>query len=98
MARTINRRRNYGVCILIGLQLMCFALFLHPMSPEDFLRLAITAPLDTISERYGSAMASVFWFGLVLVAVGLTGWLNIALLFKNLRRKKARSLNILHTR
>lgn len=92
MVQSTNRRRKYGICLLLGLQLMCFALFLHPMSPEDFLRLAITAPFDTISEQYGSAMAVAFWISLLLVGIGLIGWIDVLQFFKNLRHAKGRFL------
>lgn len=97
MAYQKMSRRKYVICIWVGLQLMSFALFLHPMSPEDFLMLAITAPLDTITDQNGSAMAFGFWISLSLVWIGLFGWIDIVHLFKNLRRTKAhRSLS--HTR
>ncbi|MGZ5818217.1 MAG: hypothetical protein ACXWJD_05665 [Burkholderiaceae bacterium] len=98
MAYPKNNRRKYGVCIWVALQLMCFALFLHPMNPEDFLLLVITDPLQTFSDQYGSEMAFAFWIGLSLFLVGLFGWLNIVHLFKNLLRTKVHSFKIRHAR
>lgn len=74
----------------VGLQLMCFVLFLHPMNPEDFLALAIVDPLETVSQPYGATMAIGFWISLLLVVVGLTGWIDIGSRFKRSRQVKAR--------
>jgi hypothetical protein len=90
--------RRYAICIWLGLQLMCFALFLHPMSPEDFLQQAFTAPFDTIGEQYGAEMAFGFWSGLAVLLIGLFGWIDIAHLFKNLRRTKPHSLKMQQAR
>jgi hypothetical protein len=91
MAHSRTNRRRYARCFWIGLQLMCFALFLHPMSPEHFLLLAITAPLETLSEPYGFGMALGFWISLSLLLIGLLGLIGIGHLFKNLRQEKSRS-------
>ncbi|HEY8100372.1 MAG TPA: hypothetical protein VIF82_06430 [Burkholderiaceae bacterium] len=91
MAPSKNNQRKYAICFWVGLQLMCFALFLHPMSPENFLLLAITDPLETISEQYGFGMAIGFWISLSLLLVGLFGWIDIAHFFKNIRRTNPHS-------
>lgn len=98
MAYPEYSRRKYGICIWVALQLMCFSLFLHPMSPEDFLLLAITDPLQTLSDQYGSEMALAFWIGLPLLLIGLLGWLDLVHLFKKLRRTKVHSYKIRHAR
>jgi hypothetical protein len=56
---------------------MCLALFLHPMSPENFLLLAVTVPLETLSESYASGMAQLFWASATLVIIGLFGWTGV---------------------
>jgi hypothetical protein len=90
--------RRYGICIWIGLQLMCFAMFLHPMSPEDFLQLAFSAPVETVNEQVGSEMAFGFWIGLLVLLTGLLGLVDIAHLFKNLRRTKHSLFKIRYAR
>jgi hypothetical protein len=95
MAHSRTNQRRYARCFWVGLQLMCFALFLHPMSPENFLLLAITAPLETLSGPYGFGMAVIFWISLSLLLIGLLGWINIGRLLKNMRRTKSPSSKVL---
>jgi hypothetical protein len=64
----------YSLCA--GLCLMCFALLLHPMSPEDFLLLSLTAPQTTWQHAYGIQAAILFWMSSALVAVGAVGMLH----------------------
>jgi hypothetical protein len=68
----------YSLCS--GLCLMCFALLLHPMSPEDFLLLSLTAPQATWRHAYGIQAAILFWISAALVAVGAVGVLHRAVL------------------
>lgn len=84
-----NRQKNAVICIWIGLQLICFALFLHPMSPQDFLSLAINAPLETLSQSQGFAMSIGFWIGLLVVAIGSICWIDAGIKFKKSRQTKA---------
>ncbi|MGZ3236263.1 MAG: hypothetical protein ACXU8A_02710 [Burkholderiaceae bacterium] len=91
MAYSKSNQRKYAICFWVGLQLMCFALFLHPMSPENFLQLAITDPLETLNDQYGVGMAIGFWISLSLLLIGLVGWIDIAHFLKNLQRAKSRS-------
>lgn len=44
---------------------MSIALFLHPMSPADFMELALTDPLASLLEQ-GAPMAAVFWCALAV--------------------------------
>lgn len=61
-----------------GLCLMCLALLLHPMSPEDFLLLWLTSPGTTLRHGYGIQAAILFWTGTVPAAIGLVGLLHRA--------------------
>ena len=63
-------------CLWLGSGLMSFALFLHPMSPEDFLALAFWTPAETIQTAYGIQAAILFWISLSLIAAG-----SLALIF-----------------
>jgi len=58
-------------CVFFGLFIMCIALFLHPMSPENFLGVVLTIPLQTVAYAYGLQTAVLFWVGLVLTTWGL---------------------------
>ena len=91
MASPKSNRRKFAICIWVSLQLIGFALFLHPMSPEDFLMLAVADPLETVTDQNGFAMALCFWISLPLLLMGLLGWLDIAHRFKNQRVTKAAS-------
>ncbi len=67
---------NKGIClglILAGIGLMSAALFLHPMSPEDFMDAVLANPLQTVGDVQGSAMALLFWAGATVCLTGLTG-------------------------
>jgi hypothetical protein len=65
-------------CLFAGLCLMCFALLLHPMSPEDFLALCLAAPQATWRNTYGVQAAILFWVSAVLVAAGSASMLHRA--------------------
>jgi len=52
---------------------MCFALLLHPMSPEDFLAVALSRPQATWEAPRGVRAAFLFWPGVVPAAVGASG-------------------------
>ena len=59
---------------LVGFALINVALFLHPMSPEDFLELALVDPIATVAgAAQGSMMAVLFWCGIVLFLAGIAG-------------------------
>lgn len=63
--------RQYGLyLILLGGGLMPLALFLHPMSPENFLALIVSRPWESLGESYGMRAALLFWAGL---AAGMAG-------------------------
>jgi hypothetical protein len=66
-----NIGRPCGYCLWIGLSLMSFALFLHPMNPRDFLALVVSAPFDTIRDTYGIQAAVLFWLSVALTMSGL---------------------------
>jgi hypothetical protein len=61
------RRRVWLLLLAIGFTLMNVALFLHPMSPENFLDIALSNPLQSVSDTQGGGVAVFFW-----VSVGLT--------------------------
>jgi hypothetical protein len=91
MPSSHHRSRGFFLCILIGAQLMCFALFLQPMNPEDFLSLAMTDPVQTFNSQSGLAMSIVFWLSLLLMIFGVIGWMDLPGRLANLRRSNKRS-------
>ncbi len=72
---TVNKHR-FLTLMLIGFALVNVALFLHPMSPEDFLELAVNNPIATVVDPQGSSMALVFWGGILLSLAGVAGLLE----------------------
>jgi len=56
---------------------MMLALFLHPMSPEHFLALALSRPWETVADRYGMHAAILFWLGFIMLAGGACAWLYL---------------------
>ena len=67
---------NKGVSLglmLAGIGLMNVAMFLHPMSPEDFLGLALSNPLQTLADTQGGAAALLFWVGVPVSLAGIAG-------------------------
>jgi hypothetical protein len=67
--------------MLTGFTLTNVALFLNPMSPEDFLGLAFSDPLLTILDTNGSGAAVFFWISLSVMLFGLLGLLSRSLYF-----------------
>lgn len=61
---------------------MSFALFLQPMSPDDFLVLVLSDPLETVRAAYGIQAAVLFWISIALTSIGLLGLTCIAARFK----------------
>ncbi len=55
------RRRVWLLMLAIGFTLMNVALFLHPMSPVDFLDVALSDPWQSIADTQGGGMAMFFW-------------------------------------
>ncbi len=84
MAGLSSNKGMYLGLTLAGVGLMSVAMFLHPMSPEDFLGQVSSDPLQTVAELQGSGAALLFWAGAVIGAAGFTG-LGVRLLAK-LRR------------
>ncbi len=76
MKSSMSMSRGCAYCIGIGFSLMSFALFLNPMDPNDFLRLAYSDPLATIREAYGIRSAVSFWISVALMSTGLIGVLG----------------------
>jgi len=75
MNRSQVRRRVWFFGLMTGFALMNVALFVHPMSPEDFLGLAFSDPLQSIVDAQGGATALFFWFSAGLALSGLVGLL-----------------------
>ena len=73
---------NKGIClglILAGIGLMSAALFLHPMSPEDFLEVLLSNPLQTVGDVQGGSLALMFWASAATCLAGMAG-LSLCLL------------------
>lgn len=75
MSKLRQGRRVWFFWSIIGFALMNVALFLHPMSPEDFLGLAFSDPMQGIFDAQGGAMAIFFWISFALALTGLLGLL-----------------------
>jgi hypothetical protein len=74
--------RNKEACLglaLTGAGLMSVAMFLHPMSPEDFLGQVASDPLQTVMALQGNELAALFWVGAMVGATGLVAGLSGAL-------------------
>ncbi len=69
------RRRVWLSGLLCGFALMNVALFLHPMSPEDFLQLAFSDPVLSVFDAQGAGVAVFFWGSAALTFAGLIGLL-----------------------
>jgi hypothetical protein len=67
--------RTWFFWIVTGLALMDVALFLHPMSPESFLELAFSDPMQSIFELQGGGVAIFFWTSMAFALIGLFGLL-----------------------
>jgi hypothetical protein len=74
MKYSMNHRfRKYAFCGLFGLQLVCFALFLHPMDPVDFLVHVATDPFATFNDQNGSWATWFFGLGSLLILTANVG-------------------------
>lgn len=81
------RGRMWFFCSISGFALMNLALFLHPMSPEDFLRIAFSDPLHSVFDAQGGGMAIFFWTSAALALSGLVGLLTSSRLVRHLRHR-----------
>jgi len=59
--------------MLAGMGLMSIAMFLHPMSPEDFLGSAFSNPLQSIADAEGGMIALLFWGSSLAFLIGVAG-------------------------
>jgi hypothetical protein len=85
-------RRVCLYCILAGFGLMNVALFLHPMSPEDFLAVAFSDPVSTLLDANGRETALFFWGSMTVMLFGLLGFLGQSQFFQRmLQAQKPRS-------
>jgi len=75
MSRFQIGRRVWLFGLIAGFTLANVALFLHPMSPEDFLGLAFSDPMQSVFDAEGGAMAIFFWISATLGLAGLSGLL-----------------------
>lgn len=73
MGRVQSGRLIWFNCIVAGLTLMNLALFLHPMSPGDFLELVCADPLRTVLDANGGGIAVFFWLSALTLLTGLLG-------------------------
>jgi hypothetical protein len=64
------RRSVWLLLALIGFALVNVALFLHPMSPENFLDIALSAPLQSVADIQGGNVAMFFWGSVALTVFG----------------------------
>lgn len=76
MSSLQHGRRVWFFWLMTGFALMNVALFLHPMSPEDFLGLAFSDPMQSIFDAQGGAMAIFFWISFALALSGVVGLLT----------------------
>jgi hypothetical protein len=83
--------RCYFHCLWAGCVLMSFALFLHPMSPRDFLALALSAPFDSMRDSYGIQAAALFWISMIVVCVGMAGSVCCNKYFQRLVRPRSKA-------
>jgi hypothetical protein len=78
--------------VFFGFFFMFIALFLHPMSPENFLNLVVTAPWQTVAYAHGVQAAVLFWMSVVLTAASLMVIVRIIFLVILKQLKKLKSL------
>ena len=92
MDRIEASSRVWFFMLIVAMALITVALFLHPMSPEDFLSLAISDPLQSVLDPQGGNVAIFFWLSTALAALGLSGVLGQFSLFRRLFRHLAHRL------
>jgi hypothetical protein len=63
--------QSWSYWLWAGSGLMSMALFIHPISPEDFLALACSDPLQTLKDDYGIQAAMMFWVSVMLLGIGV---------------------------
>lgn len=73
MKRPVVSLHAAWLLVWLGLSWMCSALFLHPMSPENFIDTALRSPWAMLSREPGATMAAWFWFSLALCVAGVLG-------------------------
>jgi hypothetical protein len=71
MNRLEANRSAWVFMLIVGMVLVSVALFLHPMSPEDFMSLALSDPLQSVLDAQGGNMAIFFWISVGLATSGL---------------------------
>jgi hypothetical protein len=81
MDKSHSGGRACWYCMSAGFALTNMALFLHPMSPEDFLGMAFSDPLLTVLDENGCRMAVFFWGGVSMMLIGLVCLLGQSRLF-----------------
>jgi len=87
-------RRVWFFWLITGFALMNVALFLHPMSPEDFLGLAFSDPMQSIFDPQGGGMATFFWISAAVALSGLFGLLASSQLANRLLPNHKHELHI----
>lgn len=64
-------RHAARISVWLGITWMSAALFLHPMSPENFMGMALEAPWTTLSSPQGANLAAWFWLSFAMVLLGI---------------------------
>ncbi|MBV8634663.1 MAG: hypothetical protein JO002_09260 [Burkholderiaceae bacterium] len=93
MSKLSSKSGMYLGLMLAGVGLMSVAMFLHPMSPEDFLGLVLSDPLQTVTEIHGREAAALFWGGAL---VGIGGAASLAVHLFALLRAAALHISLSH--
>lgn len=75
MLGSVNSKHAYRFWMAIGFALINAAMFLHPMSPEDFLGQVSTSPLAMLIDAPGGLMVLFFWFGMSVCLAGIVGFI-----------------------
>ena len=76
--------QSWGYWLWAGSGLMSMALFIHPISPEDFLALACSDPLQTLNDAYGIQAAMMFWVSMMMIGISVVGGLACLIFGKRL--------------
>jgi len=76
MIRRQKGGKAWFICAFAGFVLANFALFLHPMSPQDFLGTLFSDPVATFHDERDLGTVVVFWCGALMALFGLAGTLT----------------------
>jgi hypothetical protein len=96
MKRAPIRRLVWLLLTAIGFALMNVALFLHPMSPEDFLDAALSNPWQSVVDTQGGGMAVFFWASASLTIFTALRFLAVANLLQRLFHHPKQATRLAH--